>query len=146
MLVVVVLPLMPVYGGQDVLRPDPALHGPVLVHVHLGALHLVDQAPQAPNQQVAALLLCVCTYTQQVMSGRPTSNKTTEALKNGYCIYPQNVDREGGGGRTPAEHERTLFNRPYIAIVDPPPYEAGAEITGGFIRITLAKHHKRKTP
>ena len=50
LVMVVVLLLMPVYGGEDVLWPDPALHGAVLVHVHLRALHLVDQASQTPYQ------------------------------------------------------------------------------------------------
>lgn len=44
-LVIVVVRLTPVYGFEDVLRPDPALHGTVLVHVNLRTLHLVDQAP-----------------------------------------------------------------------------------------------------
>ena len=51
----VILSLLPVDGGEHVLRADAALDGTVLVHIHLGALHLVDEAPQTPHQQLAPL-------------------------------------------------------------------------------------------
>jgi len=38
------VPSVPVHSVEHVLRPDAALHGAVLIHVNLRALHLVDQA------------------------------------------------------------------------------------------------------
>lgn len=113
MVMVVVPPLTPLYGGEDVLRPDPALHGAVLVHVHLRALHLVDQAPQAPHQQFAALCLVrVHAYrevgvrertrkatTGGARCGEPEEESIEFENKRGRLVYGserQNVDRARG--------------------------------------------------
>lgn len=56
-LLVLSLMLLPVHynRGEHVLGPHAPLDGAILVDVHLRALHLVDQAPQTPHQNIAAL-------------------------------------------------------------------------------------------
>jgi len=60
------VPSVPVHSVEHVLRPDAALHGAVLVHVNLRALHLVDQAPQSPHQHIAALVVHVNAHNTAV--------------------------------------------------------------------------------
>ena len=46
----VILSLLPVDNGEHILRANAALDSPVLVHVHLGPLHLMDEASETPDQ------------------------------------------------------------------------------------------------